>query len=109
MNNVLFSLIDVIEFTKNKSAELRAGGSIGGVSNWWGEVSGKPAYAMIRRGAPVIEDEAIARQLLAGDDLVWHGQHPDPEAPALFKSVNGWYTKSFGNKSSTKIIVGNPG
>lgn len=93
---------------KNKSAELRGGGSIDGVGNWWGEVSGKPAYAMLKRGAIAVEDEAKVAQLLAGDDYIFHGEHPDPNAPPLFKSVNGWYTKSFGNKSSTKIILGNP-
>jgi len=92
---------------KNKSAELRAGGSVGGVGNWWGEVSGKPAYAMISRGAKAVENEAKARQLLDGDDIEWHGEYPLPE-PALFKTVNGWYTKRFGDKSSTKIILGNP-
>ena len=92
---------------KNKSAELRAGGSIDGIGNWWGEVSGKPAYAMISRGAKAVEDEAKARQLLDGDDIEWHGEYPLPE-PALFKTVNGWYTKRFGDKSSTKIILGNP-
>lgn len=94
---------------KNKSAELRAGGSIGSGANWWGEVSGKPAYAMIKRGAPAVEDEQKVAALLAGDDFVFHGAHPDPNAPAIFKSVNGWYTKKFGNKSSTKIILGSPG
>lgn len=93
---------------KSKSAELRAGGSIGSGSNWWGEVSGKPAYAMLKRGAPAVEDEALVMQLLAGDDVVFHGAHPDPNAPDLFKSVNGWYTKKFGAKSSTKIILGSP-
>ena len=93
---------------KDKSAELRAGGSIGSASNWWGEVSGKPAYAMIKRGAPAVEDEAQVAALLAGDDVVFHGAHPDPNAPPLFKSVNGWYTKKFGDKSSTKIILGSP-
>ena len=94
---------------KTKSAQLRAGGSVGGVGNWWGEVSGKPAYAMLSRGAPAIEDEAHVASLLAGDDYIWHGAHPDPEAPALFQSVNGWYTKNFGGSSHTKIILGNPG
>ena len=93
---------------KNKSAQLRAGGSIGGVGNWWGEVSGKPAYAMIRRNAPAIEDEATVRRLLSGDDFIWHGPHPEPVPNELFKTVNGWYTKKFGDKSSTKIILGNP-
>lgn len=93
---------------KDKSAELRAGGSIGSGANWWGEVSGKPAFAMIKRGAPAVEDEAKVAALLAGDDFVFHGAHPDPNAPALFKSVNGWYTKKFGSKSSTKIILGSP-
>lgn len=93
---------------KSKSAELRAGGSIDGVGNWWGEVSGKPAYAMLKRGAQAVEDEVKVAQLLAGDDYVFHGDHPDPNAPPLFKSVKGWYTKSFGAKSSTKIILGNP-
>ena len=93
---------------KEKSAELRGGGNVDGVGNWWGEVSGKPAYAMIKRGAPAVEDEATARRLMDGDDFVWHGAHPDPNAPAMFKSVNGWYTKKFGSKESTKIILGSP-
>ncbi len=93
---------------KDKSSELRAGGSIGTGSNWWGEVSGKPAYAMLKRGAPAVEDQAKVMQLLDGDDVIWHGAHPDPNAPALFKSVNGWYTKKFGSKESTKIILGSP-
>ena len=93
---------------KNKSAELRAGGSIGGVGNWWGEVSGKPAYAMLKRGARAVEDESKVAELLAGDDYIFHGEHPDPNAPPLFKAARGWYTKRFGDKSSTKIILGNP-
>ncbi len=93
---------------KNKSAELRAGGSVAGVGNWWGEVSGKPAYAMLSRGAIAVEDESKVAQLLSGDDYIFHGEHPDPNAPPLFKSVKGWYTKKFGSKSSTKIILGNP-
>jgi len=93
---------------KEKSADLRGGGSISGVGNWWGEVSGKPAYAMIKRGAQPVEDEAKVAQLLAGDDYEYHGEHPDPNAPALFKSVKGWYTKRFGGHESTKIILGNP-
>ena len=93
---------------KEKSAELRGGGSIGGVGNWWGEVSGKPAYAMLKRGAQAIEDPDKVAQLLAGDDYEFHGEHPDPNAPALFKSVKGWYTKNFGGSAHTKIILGNP-
>ena len=93
---------------KDKSADLRGGGSVGGVGNWWGEVSGKPAYAMLKRGAKAVEDEAKVMELLAGDDLIFHGAHPDPNAPALFKSVNGWYTKKFGGHESTKIILGSP-
>ena len=93
---------------KNKSAELRAGGTIDGIGNWWGEVSGKPAYAMLSRGAKAVEDESKIAELLFGDDYVFHGEHPDPGAPALFKSVSGWYTKSFDGKRSTKIILGSP-
>jgi len=93
---------------KSKSAELRAGGSVAGIGNWWGEVSGKPAYAMLKRGAKPVEDEAKVAQLLAGDDYIFHGEHPDPDAPPLFKSVRDWYTKKFGAKNSTKIILGNP-
>ena len=93
---------------KDKSAELRSGGSIGGVGSWWGEVSGKIAYAVISRGAPAIQDEALVRTLLAGDDIEWHGEHPDPNAPPLFKAAKGWYTKRFGDKASMKIIVGAP-
>ena len=93
---------------KSKSAELRSGGSIGGVGNWWGEVSGKPAFAMLKRGAKPVEDPAKVAQLLDGDDFIFHGEHPDPNAPAMFKSARGWYTKKFGDRSSTKIILGNP-
>jgi hypothetical protein len=93
---------------KEKSAQLRAGAEAGGSTNWWGEVSGKPAYAMIKRGAPAVTDEQQARTLLAGDDIVWHGKHPDPNAPSLFKSMNGWYSRKIGGHSSTKIILGSP-
>lgn len=93
---------------KRLSAELRSGGSVGGVGNWWGEVSGRPAYASMKRGAPVIEDENIVRTLLAGDPITWHGAHPDPNAPELFKKYNGWYTRHIGGSDHTKIIIGAP-
>ena len=92
---------------KTKSAELRKGGTIGGIGNWWGEVSGKPAYALLKRGAPVIEDEATVRALLKGKPIEWHGQHPDPSAAPLFQSAWGWYTRT--DLGFTKIIVGSPG
>ena len=94
---------------KQMSADLRrTGGNIDGTGNWWGEVSGKPAYAMLSREAPAVTDPAIVAKLLDGDDYVWHGQHPDPNAPDLFKRHAGWYTKKFGKKVATKIIVGSP-
>lgn len=94
---------------KNKSAELRKGGNVGGIGNWWGEVSGKAAYGLIKRGAPAVEDPELIAQLLAGDNYVWHGAHPSENAPAMFKSVNGWYTKDFGpGGKHTKIILGMP-
>ena len=95
---------------KNKGAELRSGGTVGGIGNWWGEVSGKAAYALISRGAPAIESEEEVARLLAGDKYTWHGEHPDPTAPDVFKSVHGWYTKDFGKGGKhTKVILGNPG
>lgn len=94
---------------KNKAAELRKGGSVGGIGNWWGEVSGRAAYALLSRGAPAIEDEEKVMQLLDGDSIEWHGAHPSPNAPDMFKSVNGWYTKDFGpGGKHTKILLGNP-
>ena len=93
---------------KSKSADLRKGGSVAGIGNWWGEISGKPAFAMITRGAPAIENENEVAALLGGDDYTWHGEHPDPDAHPVFQSVKGWYTKNFGGKSHTKIILGNP-
>lgn len=92
---------------KSMSAQLHSGGSVGGLSGWWGELSGKPAYAMLSRGAPAIEDEEMARMLL-GDEIEWHGDHPDPGAPPIFKAAKGWYTRLIGGKSTTKIIVGKP-
>ena len=92
---------------KQTSADLRSGRSLPG--DWWGEVSGRIAYALISRNAPVIEDEATVRALLAGDTFTWHGEHPNENAPALFKSVKGWYTKDFGEGGKhTKIIIGSP-
>jgi hypothetical protein len=91
---------------KEKSADLRSGGSVGGVGNWWGEVSGVPAYAALSRGAPAIEDEETVRALLPGKPVVWHGMHPDSDAPPLFKDHPGWYTRT--DIGHTKIIVGNP-
>ena len=93
---------------KDMSTRLRSGGSVGGVGGWWGELSGKPAYAMLSRGAPAVEDEGQVRRLLAGEDIEWHGEHPDPDAPAVFKAARGWYTRRIGGKSTTKIIVGSP-
>lgn len=101
---------DSVGLYKNKSAELRKGGTAGGIGNWWGEVSGKAAYGLIRRGAPAVEDEAQVAKLLAGDNYIWHGEHPSPSAPDLFKQVKGWYTKDFGpGGKHTKIILGIPG
>ena len=94
---------------KEKSAALRRGESVGGIGNWWGEVSGTAAYATLSRGAPAIEDKAKVAQLLAGDKYVWHGAHPDPSAPELFKRYNGWYEKDFGSGGKhIKIITGIP-
>jgi len=98
-----------ISLYKNKSADLRQGGSVGGVGNWWGEVSGRAAYGLIRRGAPAVEDPDKVAQLLAGDDYEWHGEHPSPNAPPMFKKLKGWYTKDFGSGGKhTKIILGIP-
>ena len=97
-----------IDLYKQKSADLRKGQSIGGIGNWWGEVSGRAAYALLRRGAPAVESAEKVAELLGDDRYEWHGEHPDPNAPPLFKSVRGWYTKWFDGKPHTKIIVGNP-
>ena len=92
---------------KDMSAKLRSGDNINGVGNWWGEVSGGIAYALLKRGGTPLEDEEKAKKLLG--DIEWHGEHPDPDAPDLFKAAKGWYTKTFDDGSRhTKIIVGNP-
>jgi hypothetical protein len=93
---------------KEKSTELRSGGSVGGVGNWWGEVSGGPAAALIKRGAPSIDDEDRVLALLDGDDIVWHGDHPTAPDGSIFRQVGGWYTKMFGTSGHTKIIMGSP-
>lgn len=93
---------------KDKSSELRSGGTVGGVGNWWGEVSGGPAAALIKRGAPSIDDEARVMALLDGDDIVWHGEHPTAPEGSIFRQVGGWYTKMFGSTGHTKIIMGSP-
>ena len=94
---------------KDKSAELRKGGEVGGVGNWWGEVSDRPAYAMLSRGAPAIEDEATARALLGGKDITWHGQYQKPEeSNPVFDAAKGWYSRGIGDHSAMKIIVGSP-
>jgi len=93
---------------KEKSAAIRSGGSVGGIGNWWGEVSGGPAAALIKRGAPTIEDEARVRELLAGDTIEFHGEHPTAPEGSIFRQVGGWYTKMFGSEGHTKIIMGSP-
>jgi len=94
---------------KNYSTTLRKGGTIGGVGNWWGEVGDKPAYAMIKRGAPAIESEEKVRELIGDkNQFQWHGKHPDPDAPDVFKQVNGWYSRKIGPHVHLKIILGNP-
>lgn len=93
---------------KEKSVDLFKGGDIDGIGNWWGETSDKVAYALLSRGAPAIEDEMTVRRIMPGDRIVWHGEHPDPNAPEVFKRAKGWYTKFFGTHPSTKIVLGNP-
>lgn len=93
---------------KQQGAHLRSGGAVGGIGNWWGEISGKPAYAMIRRGAPAVEDETLVRKLLQGKDIEWYGAHPDEKAPDVFKNVNGWYSRKLGADDHLKIILGKP-
>jgi hypothetical protein len=93
---------------KEKSTNLRSGGTVGGVGNWWGEVSGGPAAALIKRGAPSIEDEDRVMTLLDGDDIIWHGDHPTAPEGSIFRQVRGWYTKMFGTEGHTKIIMGSP-
>ena len=94
---------------KTKSAELRSGGSVDGIGNWWGEVSGGPAAALIKRGAPAIEDEERIKALLDGDNITFHGAHPTAPEGSIFQQVQGWYTKVFGNGDGhTKIIMGSP-
>jgi len=95
---------------KDKSAELRSGGSIGGTANWWGEVSGPIAAALIKRGAPAVEDEGLANKLLAGDHIEWLGNYPgDLPKDEIYRSVKGWYKKKFSDGTAhTKIIMGKP-
>ena len=93
---------------KEKSTAIRSGEAVGGVGNWWGEVSGGPAAALIKRGAPAVEDEAKVMELLAGDNVVFHGEHPTAPEGSIFRQVKGWYTKMFGSEGHTKIIMGSP-
>tara|TARA_Y100000588_G_C14220040_1_gene910601 strand:+ start:475 stop:1125 length:651 start_codon:yes stop_codon:yes gene_type:complete len=94
---------------KEKSASIRKGESVAGVGNWWGEVSGGPAAALIKRGAPSVSEEAQVRKLLDGDDIEWHGEYPIGSEDSIFKRVRGWYTKKFSNGDShMKIIMGSP-
>tara|TARA_Y100000310_G_C20642150_1_gene794587 strand:- start:586 stop:1233 length:648 start_codon:yes stop_codon:yes gene_type:complete len=93
---------------KNMSTKIRSGATIGGVGNWWGEVSGGPAAALIKRGAPAVEDEAKVRELLTGDKFTWHGEYPEDDG-SIFTQVKGWYTKTFSNgQQHLKIIMGSP-
>ena len=93
---------------KDECAELFSGGSVDGIGNWWGETSDKVAYAMLNRGSPAVEDEMTVRSIMPGDKIIWHGEHPDPNVPEVFKKAKGWYTKFFNGHPSTKIILGNP-
>jgi hypothetical protein len=75
-------------------------------SGWWGEVSGAPAALMIKKmNASYVDDESLARELLKGKDITWHGAHPTE--PERWEGINGWYTREIGGHPHAKIIIGN--
>ena len=92
---------------KSLSADLRKGKSIDGIGNWYGEVSGKPAYALLSRGAPAVDDEAKVQKIL-GKEITWHGEYPKDHAPPIFKNAVGWYSRNIGGHEALKIMIGNP-
>lgn len=72
-------------------------------NGWWAEVSDAPAHiAMNKLGLKPIENEQYVRELLAGKEIEWHGEHPEGKFPGTF----GWYTRKIGGEPHAKIIVG---
>lgn len=72
-------------------------------NGWWAETSGAPTHIAINKlGLKPLEDEQMVRDLLAGKDIEWHGEHPE----GLFPGTKGWYSRKIGDVSHAKIIVG---
>jgi hypothetical protein len=72
-------------------------------NGWWAEVSDAPAHIAINKlGLKPIDREEFVRELLAGKDIEWHGEHPEGKFPG----TRGWYSRKIGGVPHAKIIVG---
>lgn len=80
-----------------KTGELKSPGN-------YVELSGAAFDSFVTKGGvPTIDDEALARRILKGKDIEWHGAHPKGTLPG-----NGWYTRTIGGAPTTKILAGKP-
>ena len=60
---------------------------------------------MSKGDVPIIEDEEVAKKILAKYDVEWHGAHPTDAS----KKGKGWYTRMSGSgEKFTKTLVGMP-
>ena len=72
---------------------------------FYGEVSGVLADIMMDKyGVPSVDNKEDVKKLLKGKDIEWHGKDPNNSN----RSGKGWYTRSLGGSSHTKIMIGKP-
>lgn len=85
------------EYLKSRTDDLKKDG-------YYGEVSGKLAQILIKKGqVPIVTDKEKVEKTL-GFPIQWHGKHPtDSNMPG-----EGWYTRSIGDSKHVKTMVGKP-
>ncbi len=71
---------------------------------YYAELSGAIANIVLKKGGPVVDDEATVRRVLKGKDLTWVGENPSGKFPG----IDGWYARNIGGKDMIKIMVGLP-
>ena len=69
----------------------------------YAEISGKLADIVISKGANVVEDENIVKDVLH-KNIKWFGKNPE-DSNAL---GNGWYSRNIAGEEHLKIMIGKP-
>ena len=85
---------------------------------YFAEMSGASAGSQMKAGTAAIIDEEQARCRMAGKEITWYGEHPDPESLEYIKSkqyasrnpmggsYDGWYLRNVSGKPTYKMLFG---